>query len=142
MNALLQNLEAAISEIEEFAVDAAEQVGDSHWQQRNVRIVTVADRDREVADYAIVECIDHIVRNDPARVLRRVARDRKLLARHFLIYRDIGWMEDGDERMEELPVCGHCVPKHSWFKNRSDVPLYPCADVRDLAEDYDIEVES
>lgn len=84
----------------------------------------------------------HIIRNDPARVLRRVARDRKLLARHYLIHRDIGWVEDGDEKTAELPVCGHCVPKHSWFNTRADVPVWPCGDVRDLAEDYEIEVES
>lgn len=72
-------------------------------------------------------------------MLRRVAADRKLLGLHAEVHRDIGWLEDGDERMEELPVCGHCVPKHSWFKTRAEVPTYPCATVRIVAEGRGLE---
>ena len=79
MGTLIEKLTAALDETEELATDAAEQVGDGNWRQRATGIVTAADPDREVADYAIVECIDHIVHNDPARVLRQVAAHRKLL---------------------------------------------------------------
>lgn len=61
---------------------------------------------------------------------------------HYKIWRDVGWMQDGDEHAREFPVCGHCVPKHSWFKSRSDVPSYPCAFLLGVADAAGIEVES
>lgn len=150
MNDLLQKLEAAIAETKRIAEAAFDQARHGEWEYRpgsddGVYAAGGAVEIFRGDAYGYTHLGDaygqHIAHNDPARVLRRVARDRAILKRHFLIHRDIGWMEDGDERMAELPVCGHCVPKHSWFQTRSDVPVYPCADVRDLAEDYEIEVE-
>lgn len=89
MTDLVAFLRARLDEDEAAAQWAIEQVGDGHWQQRHVRIVTMDDRDREVADYAIVECIDHIVRHDPARVLadveakRRIVEDYEIYAREY-----------------------------------------------------------
>ena len=76
----------------------------------------------------------HIARWDPARVLAEVAAKRAILDEHAIIHRDIGWLEEDDgERVEnyaELPVCVRCVPKHSHFPRREDVPVGPCRTVR------------
>lgn len=80
---IIEFLTARLDEDEKFARWAAEEVGDGHWQQRNVRIVTVADRDREVADYAIAECIEHIVRHDPARTLAECVAKGAVIAAHL-----------------------------------------------------------
>lgn len=86
------------------------------------------------------EWAKHIAHNDPSSVLRRCAADRKLVDLHGIIHRDIGWLEwDEGEHAEmyaELPVCGLCVPKHSSFPRREDVPEGPCRTVRILAEGY------
>jgi len=79
MDDLVAFVRAQLDEDEQIAREAAEEVGDGQWQQRNVRIVTVADRDREVADYAIVDCIHHIIHHDPARVLADVAAKRAII---------------------------------------------------------------
>lgn len=99
----------------EAAREAIDQVGDGHWQQRNARIVTVADRDREVADYAVHECIDHIVRHDPARVLREIDAKRMIVAAH-----ERRPMSKGDSA-----DCAHC-----WGA------VWPCPTLRLLASVY------
>ena len=77
---------------------------------------------------------------DEDAVLRRCAADRKLVDLHGIVHRNIGWLEwDEGEHAEmyaELPVCGLCVPKHSSFPRREDVPVGPCRTVRILAEGY------
>lgn len=73
---------------------------------------------------------------DPARVLADIDAKRQLLDEHYEVHRDIGWLHDGDEASDELPVCGCCVPKHSHFRTRTDVPIYPCRTVRLLALPY------
>jgi len=40
--------------------------------------------------------------------------------------------DDGGEHTEEIEVCGTCVPKHSSFRARADVPGWPCHAVRQL----------
>jgi hypothetical protein len=50
-------------------------------------------------------------------------------AGHYPLWRDITWLEDSEEHTEEIEVCGTCVPKHSGFPSRSDVPEWPCAPV-------------
>lgn len=76
----------------------------------------------------------------PSSVLRRCSADRKLVDLHGIVHRDIGWLEwDEGEHAEmyaELPVCGLCVPKHSSFPRREDVPEGPCRTVRILVEGY------
>lgn len=83
---------------------------------------------------------EHIALHDPADSIRRYERDLKVLERHYIIWRDISWLErDGTEICEEsaeLPVCGKCVPKHSSFSSRAEVPEGPCADVLDLLDVY------
>ncbi|MBK1785125.1 DUF6221 family protein [Prauserella cavernicola] len=78
----------------------------------------------------------HIARHDPAAVLDDIESKRRILDEHAELWRDIGWLADGDEEYSELPVCGVCVPKHSHFKSRSDVPNGPCRTVRLLALPY------
>lgn len=87
----------------------------------------------------------HILRNDPSSVLRRCEADRKLIDLHGIVHRNIGWLEwDEGEHAEmyaELPVCGLCVPKHSSFPRREDVPEGPCRTVQLVAEGYGITEE-
>lgn len=79
----------------------------------------------------------HIARWDPERALAECDAKRRILDEHGIVYRDIGFLEeDGDELVdatEEIPVCGRCVPKHSSFNRREDIPIGPCRTVRLLA---------
>lgn len=77
----------------------------------------------------------HIAFHNPAHALAQVDSTRRILDLHALIWRNIGWLEtdaDGthDEAYEELEVCGHCVPKHSHFGSRAEVPTGPCQTIR------------
>jgi hypothetical protein len=91
------------------------------------------------AGYVVVrpEDADHIAHFDPARVLAEVAAKRRIIELHTIVHRDIGWLEDDEgeqvEMYDELPVCGHCVPKHSHFRRRDEVPVGPCPTLRLLA---------
>lgn len=79
----------------------------------------------------------HIVRHDPARVLREIDAKRRLLDLHGIVHRNIGWQGvDGEAEYGELPVCGHCVPKHTHYPTREDVPEGPCPTLRLLALPY------
>ncbi|MER7500465.1 DUF6221 family protein [Nonomuraea pusilla] len=72
----------------------------------------------------------------PERILADVAAKRRILHEHAIVHREIGWLEDGDEDNAEIPVCRSCVPKHSWYGSRADVPEGPCRTVRLLALPY------
>jgi hypothetical protein len=107
------------------------------------------DRDDQMAEVVKREA-DAVRKGDAIRadgmlasvrfVLRDITFKRRLLDEHALIHRDIGWLEEDEgERVEEgaeLPVCGRCVPKHSHFATRQQVPEGPCRTVRLLAEVY------
>lgn len=80
--------------------------------------------------------VSHIARNDPARVLREVAAKQRIAELHEIVWRDISYIEDGSEVQKETPVCGLCVPRHSAFMSRSEIPEGPCATVRLLASVY------
>ncbi|MEU2724095.1 hypothetical protein [Streptomyces smyrnaeus] len=59
---------------------------------------------------------------------------QRLLELHGIVYRDVMWLAaDGAEETAELPVCGHCVPRHSSFPSRAEVPEGPCLTLRLLA---------
>jgi hypothetical protein len=45
---------------------------------------------------------------------------------HAIVYRQIGYLEEGEEQSAELPVCGQCVPKNAHFARREDVPEGAC----------------
>jgi hypothetical protein len=87
----------------------------------------------------------HMVTNDPNVILRRCQADRQEVELHHIVWRDIGWLEwdEGEhaEMYEELPVCGLCVPKHSSFPTRADVPEGPCQTIRLRARAYGLEVK-
>ncbi len=157
MSQLLGKLEAAIAETERIAIAAAGKL--PHWVRgergdaSSVYARNPAGRcpnhpadganpcdDEFLAEFgdsvgAEAEAIaEHVVRNDPNRVLRRVARDRKLLERHKPVE-----MAYGNIR------CHQCREDHTEFgeyDNVSQPVRWPCDDVRDMAEDYEIEVES
>jgi small-conductance mechanosensitive channel len=80
---------------------------------------------------------------DPEVVLRRCAAARELVDLHGIVWRDVGWLavEDGEiaEEEAELPVCGLCVPRHSSFERRENVPEGPCATLRLVAAAFGIE---
>lgn len=70
---------------------------------------------------------------NPERVLREVEAKRRILDEHAIVHRQLGWLEDGEEDHAETPVCRRCVPKHSWYGRRADVPEGHCLTVRLLA---------
>jgi hypothetical protein len=62
---------------------------------------------------------------------------RRLLDLHALVHRNVYWLdEDGEEGTDEIPVCGHCVPRHSYLPHRDAVPEGPCVTIRSLALSY------
>lgn len=75
----------------------------------------------------------HAARHDLARVLREVEAKRRIVELHGIVHRNIGWLEGGDDEYDEIPVCGLCVPKHSHYRRREDVPEGPCPTLRLLA---------
>jgi hypothetical protein len=83
-----------------------------------------------------IEDAAHIAHHDPDRALREVERDRRIIEEHGIVHRNIGWLSYGDETYDEVPVCGLCVPKHSHYPRREDVPVGPCLTVRLLALPY------
>jgi hypothetical protein len=88
-------------------------------------------------DPDILAGLELIKAHDPARILAEVAAKRQILAEHGTMWRDIGWLdEERCEAYEELEVCARCVPKHSHFRTRADVPVGPCRTVRLLAAPY------
>lgn len=47
-------------------------------------------------------------------------------AGHYKIWRCLSWLDDdGCDETGEVEVCGVCVPKHSSFRSRGDVPGWP-----------------
>jgi hypothetical protein len=73
---------------------------------------------------------------EPARVLADVDAKRRIIDEHAIVHRNIGWLADGDEEYGEIPVCGRCVPKHSHYSRRADVPEGWCRTLRLLALPY------
>lgn len=100
------------------------------WGDREDGVASTAP---EVAATGQEAVQSHIARHDPARVLAEVDAKRRIADLHSVVYREIGWLEDGQEEHDEIPVCGLCVPKHSHYQHREDVPEGPCLTVRLLA---------
>lgn len=73
--------------------------------------------------------------------LRLIEAHRKIVDLHAIVWRDIGWLADGDEEYAEIPVCGLCVPKHAHFSSRDEVPEGPCQTVKIVAEGYGLTLE-
>ena len=66
----------------------------------------------------------------------RCEAELAILDEHYILHRNIGWTEGPDEAWAEIPVCGLCVPKHSYYRSRADVPEGPCRTVRLLGSGY------
>jgi hypothetical protein len=79
IDAVIAFYRARLDEDVQAARYAIEEMGDDRWQQRGPEIVTVTDRERDVAALCDVDCIRHIVRHDPARVLKKVTAGRGLI---------------------------------------------------------------
>ncbi len=87
----------------------------------------------------------HVIANDPADAILSAEHSLDVLERHAIVHRNINWLEldDGElcEETAEIPVCGRCVPKHSGFRSRAEVPEGPCIEVRELATRWRVEVD-
>lgn len=140
MNDLLQKLEAAMNErarvIEgsgylgwltylmpdgsmHYTTAGSQPLDEPHW---------VVDG-KEAVGYASAQVV-----HDEKREWRRLARDRKLLERH---------KPELDARGRL--ICSCCRTDHTMlgeWDNVAQPVLWPCGDVRDLAEDYEIQVEN
>jgi len=145
---LIEKLRAAIDEDERLAKAAAWSVADhtyapadvdeqkieacGHWVARGVlgihKQVTVDDPgwDPKVTDTVWNEVGVHVVRQDPARVLRQIATHRKIL--------DLHRPYEQRQRMAwgEITACSTCG-------SVDDSPTeWPCATLLALAEAYDL----
>lgn len=107
----------------------------------STRVLPDLEDPLEYTDEDEVASAAHIVENDPAAVIRMCQAHRELLELHAIVWRDIGWLADGEENYAEIPVCGLCVPKHSHFASRADVPEGPCQTVKTVAEGYGLTIE-
>lgn len=145
MNDLLQRLEAAIAETERIALatESLEWIarlehGDADVAEKDSGYLVAAYR--EVYPECAISLDDdvavHIAHNDPKRVLRRVARDRKLLALH-VIY-DVQPPDSFWKRGAHL--CEVCSRTCDGELIHDEGPV--CATLMLLAEDYEIQVES
>lgn len=118
-------LNATLDEAEKTAL-AAKGDGDGVWERDGIPFLDdsrIEDRSRgRVIVYdegaPTQEEADHIVRHDPAAVLRRITADRKQLARH---------RDDGNGKCVE---CGQGYELADWG------PDAPCDTIRDLAEGW------
>jgi hypothetical protein len=139
MSELLEQLEAAINETERIARATGTRgypAEENAWNPGDFTWALGLDH----AGFPDDDDLEHIAHNDPKRVLRRVARDRKLLALHVLTV-------SKHEQFPYDPVSGERIPD-SWDVEcaccgwcGSD-PTSGCPTVLVLAEDYEIEVES
>lgn len=159
MNDLLQKLEAAIAETERIALatESLEWIarlehGDADVAEKDSGYLVAAYR--EVYPECAISLDDdvavHIAHNDPKRVLRRVARDRKLLELHTpRSHTKRAFVEEGRRKDPAVaheptgalmwtacPTCGG----RDWDIERFD-DLEPCDTLRLLAENYEIQVE-
>lgn len=131
MNDLVDFLRARLAEDEQ----AARECGGAPWSapipgQIHVDAKAIADNKLALGQLGYVATVlheqdrRHIVRHDPARVLREVEAKRRILERHrpeyHLRIRDGAYAQDDDP---------HC-PEHL------DGRPWPCADVRDMAAVY------
>jgi hypothetical protein len=82
-----------------------------------------------------------LVANDPADAILSAEHALSVLERHAIAHRNIGWTEDDDTAYEEIPVCGTCVPKHSHYRTRAEVPEGPCIEICELATRWRVEVD-
>jgi hypothetical protein len=104
-------------------------------------VITSAGRDT-LAKFRILADAEFGELHDPADAIRRYTGELEVLERHAIVWRDIGWLEDGDERYEELPVCGRCVPKHSHFRTRAEVPVGACDETKGVASRLGVSVDA
>lgn len=142
MGGLVEFLRARLDEDEKVARAAS----GAPWEAsvpNMVHVNAAAQREnrafRTLGHVANTECAEyqlHIARHDPARVLAEVKAKRQIVDLHGIVHREIGWLADGEEEHGEIPVCGLCVPKHSHYQRREDVPEGACLTVRHLALPY------
>lgn len=73
----------------------------------------------------------------PDDTIARCEAELAIIDEHALMHRMIGYLdEEREEAYEELEVCARCVPKHSHYRSRADVPAGPCRTIRHLAYGY------
>ncbi len=149
LTAFLDFLDARLDERAE-AAEAMQSVYPTPWDlaDRGAMAHVVADAplfldvvriEQEQAPHLsyLGDVIRHVCLQAPDAVLADVAAKRQIIDLHGLIHREIGWHDDdNDEVYDEIPVCVLCVPKHSHFLRREDVPEGWCATVRLLALPY------
>ncbi|MEW2635955.1 DUF6221 family protein [Streptomyces sp. NPDC048389] len=122
MTDLLQFLRDRYTEVAQRA-EAAGDSGYTYTEDDPLDIVSDADA-------------RHIAQHSPFDVLSDVAAKLDILRLHSLVHRDVGWLDNGDEETSEILVCGTCVPKHSHYGRREDVPEGPCSTVRLLGRPH------
>jgi hypothetical protein len=134
---LHERLRAAVEERKRVATEAADRdsgewfMGDK-WNVHRVESDAGYDW---YAEHALVVFgnvkpqSEHIALNDPARVLRDCDRDLKVLERHV------------DAGVEDEYSTGWCRGCHANFYEEW-AEEWPCPEIRDLADEYGVEVDA
>lgn len=133
----MEELVAAIRAAIDDAELAATQCVEKNWRVDGANSCQVYVRREDYSTRTIAWCgngyeddfsnVIHIAHNDPARVLRRVAADRKILEMHS----PTGWGG---------PLCITCAEPGPGFTTIG--VNWPCPTVLALAEGYDIDVST
>lgn len=130
MEELVARIREALDETERIARAAKGEAWELH---RDSRVVTAVGDDDAFRGHGYkVEFAEHIAHNDPARVLRRVAADRKILDLHRNEAFKPAWDQDGPLRY----TCSTCSERGMQMFDTW------CDTVLALAEAYGIEVSS
>lgn len=87
------------------------------------------------------EQAQHIARQDPKRILRQAAARRRMLARHQPERRRISVEDDTGWTVSGWYVCWWCTPNSKIYAGQRNLIEWPCPDIIDLAEAYEIEVQ-
>lgn len=74
--------------------------------------------------YPSASFAEHVIRHDPARVLRQVAAYRRILIEHGSMLEQVSWTKD-------LPICNRCR-----YDQGLDTFNWPCPTVRALVSIY------
>jgi hypothetical protein len=117
MTDLVEFLRARLAEDEQ----AARRAGETFRQIGETGVIVAIERDRaeECASANWTGIAEHIVRHDPARILRDVERDQRLLDLHA----------PGETEYVDGDVCMTCEVK-------GEGPYYPCQTLRLLTLPY------
>jgi hypothetical protein len=134
---LIDKLKAKLDETDDVA-RAACHGGEGRWSRSSDSYIDDETGKAVVnGEFSLSDArAEHIIRHDPASVLRQVAADRKILELHPGERRGYAKVHPGGDRFEQTQeVCATCSGQ-----DPNEFEPWPCDTLLALAEGYGIEV--